>query len=141
MGPPFSERRGGTRAARVQGPGDRVAYRDHVEEHACEDEKGRGPEALMQHEELGGGGLEGFQAVRRDEDVERRGERKGDPRRQQGGEHEEEPYGQPELETPVHHPFAATILDRAQIRLPFPFFAILIVVSAESMRIPPPWAC
>ena len=75
----------------------------------------------MKDEELGGGGLEGFQVVRRREDVVRRSERKKDPRREEDREHQEEPNGEPQLELPVHDPRATTILDRAQIRPPLRF--------------------
>jgi hypothetical protein len=100
---------------------DPVTEEDDVEENPSEGEKRCGPEALVEHEELGGGGLEGFQVVRGGEDVERREERKADPRREEGREHQEEPHGNPQLELPVHDPRATTILDRAQIRLPLPF--------------------
>jgi hypothetical protein len=98
-----------------------MAEEDRVEEDPGEREKRGGPEALVEHEELGGGRLEGFQVVRRGEDVRRRCERDGDPRRKQGGEYKEEPGGQPELELPIHDPRAAAILDRAQIPLPVTF--------------------
>jgi hypothetical protein len=98
-----------------------VAEEDRVDEDPGEGEKRRGPEAPVEHEELGSRRLEGFQVVRRGEDVGRRGEREGDPRRKQSGEDEEEPDGQPELELPIHDPRAAAILDRAQIPLPVAF--------------------
>ena len=75
----------------------------------------------MEHEELGSGGLEGFQVVRRGEDVGRRGEREGDPRRKQSGEDEEEPDGQPDLESRIHDSLPAALFERAQIPHPFPF--------------------
>jgi hypothetical protein len=71
--------------------------------------------------ELAGRGLEGFQVVRRGEDVDRRGEREGDPRRKQSGEDDEKPDGHPELELPIHDPRATTILPLAQIPLPCAF--------------------
>ena len=75
----------------------------------------------MKYEELGGGGLEGFQVVRRREDVVRRGERKEEPRREEDREHQEEPHGETQLELPVHDPSATTMFGRSQIRLPFRF--------------------
>jgi hypothetical protein len=84
-------------------------------------EERRGQEALVKHEELGGGGLEGFQVVRGGENEVRRSERKDKPRREKDREHQEEPRGKPQLEFPVHDPRPTAIFDRSQIRLPLPF--------------------